>query len=305
MKHPIRKDSLWKGVIEDLAADFLKFFFPKVIEKIDFERPFVFLDTELAKLFPAAEVKDRHADKLIKVFLKNGEEKYFLVHVEVQGYDDHDFAWRMFQCMYRLIEKYQVDITALAIYTSNNSKVHFKSYRRSFLSTELNYKFNTFILKDHHPEKLATIENPFAIALEAAWHNLQVDKLGDSARLEIKLTIARKLFRRGYDKKKVKCLLDFIKFYVNFEVEKNFDKFDKALTKSDQPMGIREAILQDAREQGIEEGEISGALKQAKESIKNMLAEGFEVAKIARLLGLEEEKVAQLIEELKEEGILT
>ena len=40
-------DALWKGLIEDLSDDFLKFFFPDSEEIFDFTRKISFLDKEL------------------------------------------------------------------------------------------------------------------------------------------------------------------------------------------------------------------------------------------------------------------
>jgi hypothetical protein len=48
-----RDDALWKGLIEDLADDFLKFFFPNVEETLDLSRKISFLDKELEQLFPS------------------------------------------------------------------------------------------------------------------------------------------------------------------------------------------------------------------------------------------------------------
>ena len=132
----------------------------------------------------------------------------------------------------------------------------------------------------------------------------------------MKLAIARKLFQRGYSKAKIESLLNFIKYYVNFEVKENFDKFEKALINSDRPMGIKEAILKDVRdggfaegieqgiERGIEKGEAVGSKKQAKASIKVMLEKGFELPAMAEILQMTEDRVQELILELQEEGVL-
>ena len=42
-----RDDALWKGLIEDLIDDFLKFYFPGAEEYLDFNRKISFLDKEL------------------------------------------------------------------------------------------------------------------------------------------------------------------------------------------------------------------------------------------------------------------
>ena len=68
------------------------------------ERGFEFLDKELAELDPQPdEEKDsRFADKLVKVYHRDGVEEWVLLHVEVQGdtKDRDAFAERMFTYFY-------------------------------------------------------------------------------------------------------------------------------------------------------------------------------------------------------------
>lgn len=52
--------------------------------------------------------------------MKNGTEHWFLIHIEVQGYQDSDFAKRMFQYAYRIMDRYGRPIAALAIFTDPN-----------------------------------------------------------------------------------------------------------------------------------------------------------------------------------------
>ena len=40
----MRTDSFWKKVLEELFADFLKFFFPDIHKDIDFSKGYQFLD---------------------------------------------------------------------------------------------------------------------------------------------------------------------------------------------------------------------------------------------------------------------
>lgn len=74
----IRKDTLWKGIIEDLAEEFVRYFFPDAQPIVDFQKGFVFLDKELEQLFPRSESNLRHADKLFRSRLKDGRELFFL-----------------------------------------------------------------------------------------------------------------------------------------------------------------------------------------------------------------------------------
>lgn len=74
-----RDDALWKALIEDLAEDFLKFFFPNVEEILDLNRKIIFLDKELEQLFPVDEddFNPKYVDKLLKVYTKKEKKSGF------------------------------------------------------------------------------------------------------------------------------------------------------------------------------------------------------------------------------------
>jgi hypothetical protein len=50
-------------------------------------------------------------DKLVKVFLRDGSEKWLLIHIEIHGYRESDFPKRVYHCNYRkkhfLLELYR------------------------------------------------------------------------------------------------------------------------------------------------------------------------------------------------------
>jgi hypothetical protein len=50
--------------------------FPQIYRDIDFKSGYQFLDKELEKILKESLTCKRRADKLVKVYLKNGEEKY-------------------------------------------------------------------------------------------------------------------------------------------------------------------------------------------------------------------------------------
>lgn len=127
MPSMISRDLLWKAIIEDFFDDFIRFFFPRLAPDVDFGRKFEFLSKDLEKLSPESKDRPRRADQLVKVHLKNGEEVWLLVHVEVQGYSDLEFAKRMFTTFYRLWDRYHVRIEQLAIYTDDSPTFHPKS----------------------------------------------------------------------------------------------------------------------------------------------------------------------------------
>ena len=57
------------------------------------------------------------ADLLVKVFLRDGTEKWILVHTEIEGGNDIAFSHRIFQYHYRLLDRYRVPVETIAIFT--------------------------------------------------------------------------------------------------------------------------------------------------------------------------------------------
>lgn len=311
----ISKDTLWKGIIESLIDEFIQFFFAEYADLIDFERGFEFLDTELQQLLPANSGRRRHADKLVKVWLKNGEEVWFLIHIEVQGYPDPFFDRRMYECVYRIGDKFQQPVTALAIYTDWEHKYHFKEYRSSFLGTELVYTFNTYVLCEHTPAELSQNPNPFAAVMEAAWQYL--DKPADDQALRaLKLDLIGRLKMRNIPRDKITLIINFIKFYLPFtnsEIEANFEQDLMVLTQTDKPMGLIEAILEDVKQQGLEQGLEQGrelgivegiALEKREFTKKLWNLQEFSLEKLAILVDLPVEDVIAIIQDLlRSEGL--
>ena len=80
------KDILWKGVLEWVFEDLLRFVFPEADRVFDIQKGFGFLDKELAEMYPEPEKKTnvRVVDKLVKAFRKDGKEEWVLIHIEIQ-----------------------------------------------------------------------------------------------------------------------------------------------------------------------------------------------------------------------------
>jgi len=84
-------DSPWKETLEHFLAPFLAFFFPTIHEGIDWPRGYQSLDKELQQISRGARVGRRLADKLFKVWRKDGQEAWLLIHIEVQGQREQTF----------------------------------------------------------------------------------------------------------------------------------------------------------------------------------------------------------------------
>lgn len=321
LKQMIKKDALWKAIIEDLIEDFIHFFFEEYAHLIDFEHGFEFLDKELQHIVPESETQNRHADKLIKAKLIDGSTIYFLLHIEVQGYKDEFFDRRMFEYGYRIEDRFKLPLTALAIYTHPNRDTHFRSYQRAFLGTKHHYEFHTYVLVDQNLEELLQSNNPFAIVLATAWLGLK-RKPNDSKLFSFKKELIWNLYKKGYPKAKIAALLDFIRYYVSFTNSEFSSKFEEEidlLIQPNQPMGIQEAIktelikigeakgiekgIEIGQAKGIEIGETSGEEKGLKFAAAQLLLKGFPPEQTAELLSLPLEKVMEVAAEIAEGNI--
>ncbi|MCU0447260.1 MAG: hypothetical protein MUE85_20385 [Microscillaceae bacterium] len=265
MNFDIKQDSLWKGIIEDLFEDFLRYFYPDwANQTVDFARSFEFLDKELDEIFPAPLGKKRYADKLVKVFLKSGNEQWILVHIEVQGYKDRQFPERMFNYFYRIRDRWQKDILAMALFTDNDPKYHPNYYAYQFQKTKLIYEFDTFKLLDKTLTQLNKLDNPFSIVLLTARKALEKSALSDSKQLIWKKELVLALRDAQYPDEKIRKILNFIRYYVKFDKEETFKELDlniQEILKQRKNMGIEEVIIEEIREQAFEKGEQLGLQK--------------------------------------------
>ncbi len=222
----VPKDTLWKFVVEEETEPCLHFFFPQMAAQIDFSKEIRFLEQEFFKLVPEIKnnTQDRRLDKLIEVTMKTGEVRWLLIHIEIQGYVDKNFTKRMFEYFYRILEMYQKPITALAIFTDDDPNFHPTEHRISCWGTEMVYRFNTYKLSEKTLADFQDKNNVFSIIMEMAWHNLKKNKPGDTALADLKLQIIRRFLEMGYSKNRIRKILLFLGFYINFE--------DKSLTEN-------------------------------------------------------------------------
>jgi predicted transposase/invertase (TIGR01784 family) len=290
----ISRDTLWKGIIEDLFEDFLLYFYPNwAINEVDFSRRFEFLDKELDEIYTNSNNEKRYADKLVKVYLKNGQSQWVLIHIEVQGYADMNFSARMFTYFYRIRDRWQKEIMALAILTDNKSDFLPQAYEYTFQNTKLKYEFDIFKLLNKTEFELDKPQNPFSIVMLTAQKALQKKSLSDAKMFEWKIGLVRKLHNEGYSSEKIRRILNFIRFYVRFKDElatTNFEKELVLITKNRKNMGIEEAILQEVTEKALEKSKI--------ETIEEMLKDNMGYEQITKYVKVPLEYVKQIAEKM-------
>lgn len=297
-----RNDILWGGVLEDFFMEFLQFFFTGADEIFDFSKGFIFLDRTLTEMFPVKDVKHpRFVDKLVRVFAKNGKPRWFLIHIEVQGYRQTFFSKRVFIYYYKILEKYGVPVTCIVIYLGKRNKPNASFYSSGFLGTKIRFDFNAYYVGEQNEEDLKRNQNPFAIvvltALAALKHKNDAQALFDS-----KITLAKNLLKAGFNKEKTRKLLNFIKLYIHFE-ENDFNiKFDKEIetltNKKTGTMGIleiaRELLKEQIKKEGKEEGKKEGQLMAKTAIARKLKLLGVSATLITKSTGLSLKRIKAL-----------
>lgn len=287
-----KDDVLWKGILEDVFDDFLRFLNPDAELLLDLTKGFEFLDKELQQVFPPEndEFSPKVVDKLVKVFTKNGDEKWVLVHVEIQGQYHQDFAGRMFRYYYRLLDKYNKPITAYAIFTEASPKTRPDSFELNFMGTSLKYTFNTYKIASQSDEELLASDNPFALVVLTAKTALSGSGIKNSMErdkllLNLKLELAKQLLMKRIPKEKVRALMNFLKYYTRFEnpeINSKFEQEVEALTERSNTMGLEELLLYRAKKE------------EAIAIAREMKKEGIPVEQIAKFTKLSVEEIEKL-----------
>lgn len=207
-------DSPWKQVLETYFKDFVGFFFPQAHADIDWTKGYEFLDKELQQVVRNAELGRREVDKLVKVWRKAGEEEeevWVLVHVEVQGQQEQDFARRMYVYNYRIFDRYNRPVVSMAVLADTNREWRPDQFSYSLWGGGVHFRFLVVKLLDYlgRWEELESSCSPFA-AVVMAHLKAQETQKDDEGRKRWKLRLARGLYERGFTRRDVINLLRFI-----------------------------------------------------------------------------------------------
>ncbi|MBS1665354.1 MAG: Rpn family recombination-promoting nuclease/putative transposase [Bacteroidetes bacterium] len=290
-----RYDMLWKGMIEEVIEDLLLFVDPEISKELDLEKGFQFLDKELAALKPEPTLPSspKVVDKLVRIFLREGGERWMLLHLEVQGgKKTKKFPGRMFEYYVRLSSKYNKPIAAIAILTGPSGRNMLATFEHRCLWTKVRYDYKTICIADYPDETLAASNNPFAIVMmvakDALLKPIGAKEQHDNILLKRKILMVKLLKQKMaiLGERKTEAILTFLNNYVTF---KNPETNRKFMLKTDEifekknTMGIFEQLAEIKFEEGIEKGRA-----QEKEQSVRLLLENtkLSVEEIAKKVGV-------------------
>ena len=208
-------DSPWKEVIEAFFQDFLAFFYPPAHDDIDWHKGYEFLDKELEKVVRDSELGRRLVDKLVRVWRLDGEEELVLIHVEVQGQHDKQFAKRMYTYNHRIFDRYDRKVASLAILADSSATWHPDHFSYDLWGSRSGLWFPVVKLLDYR-ERWKALEaetNPFAIAVMAHLQSVATAK-DIASRLSWKLRLTKLLYNKGYSRTTVLELFRFIDWVI-------------------------------------------------------------------------------------------
>ena len=204
-------DSPWKEALEVFFPDFMAFFFPDAHVDIDWAKGYQFLDKELQQAARDAELGRRYADTLAQVWRQGGEEAWVLVHVEVQGQPQAEFAERMYVYNYRLYDHHQRHVASLAVLADEQPGWRPSEFGYELWGCRVGLVFPSVKLLDYRQQwsSLEESRNPFATVVMAHL-KAQETRHNTAERQTWKLWLTRRLYQLGYDRQQVIDLYRFI-----------------------------------------------------------------------------------------------
>jgi hypothetical protein len=256
-------DSPWKEALVYLFGDFLEFYFPAAPPDIDWSRSQETLDKELQQVLRDSKSGKRVVDHLVKVWLKNGQEEWLLIHVEIQAQADPEFLARLYAYNTRIFDIYQRDVVTFVILADESDTWRPAVYEFDRWGFQLRMEFPTVKLRDLVRSRgdLETCPNPFA-ALTLAHVRTQETKNDAEARRAWKFRLVRGLYKRGMNAEAVRRLFRCIDWMMNLPKEQEDLFWDDVIQlQKENKMPFIDIATRKGMEQGMEQGKGQGLVE--------------------------------------------
>jgi Domain of unknown function (DUF4351) len=208
-------DGAWKEILRAYFPQAIQFFFPATAALVDWAIPIEFLDTQLQQITKEADVGRRFADLLVKVTLLDGQDTWLCLHLEVQATKEALFPERLLVYNMRIFELFKRPAISLAILTDSNFQWRPSDYSFEYPDTSLHFRFGMVKLLDFNDrlEQLEDSNNPFSLVV-LAHLQAQATRKDDQLRKQVKFTLARSLYQRGYPRQDVIQLFRFLDWLI-------------------------------------------------------------------------------------------
>ena len=256
-------DNPWKEAISIYFQPFIELLFPDVNAIVDWTRDYEFLDTVLQQVTRDDEIGERTADKLVKVWLKDGTETWILIHVEVQSQYQANFAERMYVYNSRIFGVYRQKVLSLAVLADDSPSWYPTQFEYNIGGSQVLLKFVVTKLLDYQQQWNALEQslNPFS-AIIMAHLKTQGTRQKPEDRLQWKLRIIKGLYQQGYSRDDIRELFRLIDWLMALPqpldntFEREIQRFEEETkmpyVTSIERVGIQKAIINTCREDIID-----------------------------------------------------
>ncbi|MFW6316100.1 MAG: Rpn family recombination-promoting nuclease/putative transposase [Cyanobacteriota bacterium] len=219
MNSSLNHDRLFKELLSTFFLEFIELFFPQVIHYLE-PNTLQLLDKEV---FTDVTSGEEHIADLIAQVKFQGEDSFFLIHIEAQSSSQTEFSRRMFRYFARLYEKYYLPIYPIALFSydkpkreePNSHQMEFPDYK------VLEFNYRVVQLNRLNWRDFLRQENPVAAALMAKM------AIQPEERAQVKAECLRLLATLRLNPAKMKLISGFVDSYLRLssEEEEEFETY--------------------------------------------------------------------------------
>ncbi|MCS7272560.1 MAG: hypothetical protein NZ550_00235 [Fimbriimonadales bacterium] len=271
-------DSPWKEFLTVFFEAFIRTVLPELHTLIDWERAPEFLDNELRRLSPRSETGRLYTDRLVTVWLKDGDARAILVHIEAQSQPVAEFEQRVFAYYARIWLELRLDIVCIAVLADKSPTWRPSRYVRELPGTRLDFQFHPVKLTDIDEAFLqaqARARNPAALML-LAFRKAIGTEADVEARFAARQQLTRLTFEFGYhedDRAQILRLLEWVTKLPEV-LEQRIEELVEEY-KRERGTTFVSRLERRAIEQGCAEGFVKGRAEGRAEGFAEGRAEGF------------------------------
>ncbi len=303
----MREDTAWKQVITSLFREFMEFFFPEIARDIDFSRPHQFLDKEFQQIQQESRTGRQIVDKLVQVFLKDGKEKWLLIHIEIQGHQIKNFAERMFIYNNRIYDAYRREVISLALLTDRNPSYRPNLFQIQRWGFRHIFEFPLVKIVDYisREEEIREEKNIFALGVRAYLKTLETE--GDfTDRYRWKKQFLIRLYDVGLKYETISAMFRFIEWIMKLPKDLDQKLVDEIIEiEKEKKMSLLIMAEKKGFKEGIQKGIRKGKREVLIKAILGMLEVKFNTIEPETIRSLRKIKSVEKLEQLLDEAKTT
>jgi hypothetical protein len=247
-------DSPWKLALEIFLQPLIELCFPQIAAAIDWKRGWTFMDTELQAILRDAATGRQYVDKLIKVYLHDGQEQWILLHIEIQHRRETGFEKRVFRYNHRIEDVYDRPVVTMVILADQDVNWRPTSYETHLLGCRTRFDFPISKLLAFNREELESNGSPAALLVLA---NLMAQETGSepTERFGWKVLLTEKLYERGYLEQQLVDLFRLIDWLMALpEPQEQAFRIELQRIQEEKKMPYITSIERLAKKEGLAEG---------------------------------------------------